>query len=399
MLSARAYSFRQQSRLAISLSFIGGQVNGVALIAMGTFVSHVTGTVTNIGRTLVIGDRAGLLFFGFLLGSYCLGALGSSLMMEIARRRSLHSKFIIPMATEGVLLLVLALGFEINGGLMAHGELHPSLLMGVASAAMGLQNATITRISGGVIRTTHLTGIFTDFAIESVQLVFWWRDRLRAGGWRRLRRVAQVARRNPALLRLTLLASIAGSFLLGGILATVIWLNRPDAAYIVPMLMLGWIIFVDWRRPIADVRELDGRNDPELSLHGIDRQHLPRELGLYRFSCPRARTLHRPPDFQLWVDHLPQEWVVVVLAMSPLTRLDRNAMMDLDLAIRRLHDSGRDLVISGITPVQYKVLVAHGITRRLDIQNLCPDMEFGIARAIAVLEERSKSAAPAVRVG
>ncbi len=34
---------------------------------------------------------------------------------------------------------------------------------------MGLQNATITKISGAVIRTTHLTGVTTDLGIETVQ--------------------------------------------------------------------------------------------------------------------------------------------------------------------------------------------------------------------------------------
>ena len=35
----------------------------------------------------------------------------------------------------------------------------------LASAACGLQNALATRYSGAVVRTTHLTGIFTDLGI------------------------------------------------------------------------------------------------------------------------------------------------------------------------------------------------------------------------------------------
>jgi uncharacterized membrane protein YoaK (UPF0700 family) len=35
----------------------------------------------------------------------------------------------------------------------------------LASAACGLQNALATTFSGAVIRTTHVTGIFTDFGI------------------------------------------------------------------------------------------------------------------------------------------------------------------------------------------------------------------------------------------
>ncbi|WP_408735222.1 YoaK family protein [Acetobacter pasteurianus] len=36
----------------------------------------------------------------------------------------------------------------------------------VLSFVMGLQNATVTRISGSVVRTTHVTGMLTDLGIE-----------------------------------------------------------------------------------------------------------------------------------------------------------------------------------------------------------------------------------------
>jgi uncharacterized membrane protein YoaK (UPF0700 family) len=36
---------------------------------------------------------------------------------------------------------------------------------------MGLQNATVTKISGARIRTTHVTGMITDVGIELGKLV------------------------------------------------------------------------------------------------------------------------------------------------------------------------------------------------------------------------------------
>lgn len=35
----------------------------------------------------------------------------------------------------------------------------------MASFACGMQNALVTTYSGAVVRTTHLTGLFTDFGI------------------------------------------------------------------------------------------------------------------------------------------------------------------------------------------------------------------------------------------
>jgi len=56
MLSAEAYSFRQKSRLAISLSWIGGFTNIIALVACGTFASNHTGTATLVSRYVGEGE-------------------------------------------------------------------------------------------------------------------------------------------------------------------------------------------------------------------------------------------------------------------------------------------------------------------------------------------------------
>lgn len=39
--------------------------------------------------------------------------------------------------------------------------------------AMGIQNAMVTKISQATVRTTHLTGLFTDLGIELSQLFFY----------------------------------------------------------------------------------------------------------------------------------------------------------------------------------------------------------------------------------
>jgi uncharacterized membrane protein YoaK (UPF0700 family) len=39
--------------------------------------------------------------------------------------------------------------------------------------AMGLQNSLVTKISNATVRTTHLTGLFTDLGIELSQLFFY----------------------------------------------------------------------------------------------------------------------------------------------------------------------------------------------------------------------------------
>ena len=72
---------------------------------------------------------------------------------------------------------------------------------------MGLQNAVITKISGSVVRTTHLTGIITDLGIELGKLVYWNRSFDAVGG-------PVVADRD----RIRTLGGLILSFLVGGVI-------------------------------------------------------------------------------------------------------------------------------------------------------------------------------------
>src|SRR3954467_13375847 len=108
MLSARAYSFRQKSKLAISLSWIGGYTNVVLFLACGTFSSHMTGNSTRFGELLARGDWGLAGHFALLILCFWLGAVASAFMTESAQRRGIRSKYVLPMAVEGILLSVLA---------------------------------------------------------------------------------------------------------------------------------------------------------------------------------------------------------------------------------------------------------------------------------------------------
>src|SRR5436305_13033887 len=102
MLSARAYSFHQKSKLAISLSWIGGYANVVTLLTCGWVSSHMTGPTTYFGRAIVEGSAlAGntvrsALFFGFVILAFWFGAIVSALMTEAAERGGRASKYILP---------------------------------------------------------------------------------------------------------------------------------------------------------------------------------------------------------------------------------------------------------------------------------------------------------------
>jgi uncharacterized membrane protein YoaK (UPF0700 family) len=393
MLSASAYSFRQKSRLAISLSWVAGYVNVITFIVCAVVISHATGNVTHFGKALAdrwvrggASDAAReAVYFGGLVVSFFLGAVVSACMTEGARRGGFRSKYILPMALQAVLLSVLAitLDFYTRGGT----RFQFYFITGVASFSMGLQNATITRVSGAVVRTTHLTGVVTDMGLEGVQYLLWAWDKTRSRWPSRRGRVLRVSQRHPSVLRLLLLASIVGSFLVGVVAGTLAWAYLPDYALLAPVAFLLWIIVVDWRKPIADVRELDLLSDPDHPGYGELRSLLPPELGICRLTHHRRDAIHHAPDFQQWVDRLPRHWRVVILAVSPLTHFDKDEALDLLAAAQKLRAEHKDLVVCGVNRGQFKVMREAGAADALGLENFCPDLDLAIARAMNRLNE------------
>jgi uncharacterized membrane protein YoaK (UPF0700 family) len=383
MLSAEAYSFRQKSRLAVSLSWVAGYTNIVTLLAAGHVISHMTGNTTVFSSALGAGqwNKAGV--YGSILASFLGGSALAGLMTEGARRRGWTAKFVLPIAVETILLSILGVWLARCYPGSRYSE--PGLIFACLGAfTMGLQNATVTHISGAEVRTTHVTGVITDLGLEGVQFLLWWRDKLRfQKNPTRVGRTFRLTSRHPTFLRLLLLASILGSFGFGAIAGTVLIKNIPRLAMLAPVLFLLWIIFVDWKHPIADVRELDLLADSELKTQGILKEMLPAELGIYRISQHRADA--RPPHFRAWAERIPRHWRVVILAISPITPLTDNAVLDLLAAAGLLREQGRTLILANLTARQFKVLRRQDGIHLLGTENIAPDLEFAIARGMALL--------------
>src|SRR5262249_5794395 len=153
---------------------------------------------------------------------------------------------------------------------------------------------------GSVVRTTHVTGVVTDLGLEGVQYLMWLRDKTRVRKTGRAGRVLRLSRRHPSILRIGLLASIVGSFTFGVLVGTLAFEHLPNEAMLAPVGFLLWMIWVDYRKPIADVRELDLTRDPEMTTQFGDslKTLLPPELGVYRLTHHRKTVQHHAPDFQ-----------------------------------------------------------------------------------------------------
>lgn len=208
--SARSDS--QNRWLAGYLAFVGGFVNSSGFVLIGTFSSHVTGNVGRLADDAATGQYAAAVAALTLVVCFFAGAFAASVILEsrvlgAARARA----YAFALATEtGLLLLFTLLSYVTVSEHPRVKDAETALLC----AAMGLQNALVSRLSGAVVRTTHLTGVVTDLGIESARWFRFWRQSLSA-----VTRVPLVFGRNPAerpaFEKSLLLGTIAASFLAG----------------------------------------------------------------------------------------------------------------------------------------------------------------------------------------
>ena len=137
------------------LAFIAGSVNSVGLLGFKhQAVSHLTGTSTFLSLEIAslnvseIGHLL-LLALSFLMGAAFSGFVIGNTALKLGRRYS-FSLFV-----ESLFLFIAFL-------LLNNHSLYGYYF---ASAACGLQNALTSSYSGAVIRTTHVSGLFTDIGI------------------------------------------------------------------------------------------------------------------------------------------------------------------------------------------------------------------------------------------
>ncbi|MUV15101.1 YoaK family protein [Noviluteimonas gilva] len=191
-----------------ALACVAGMVNAVGFLGFEhQAITHLTGTTTLLGASIAAMDlRASLDLAGVAL-AFVLGAALSGMIIQDAMLR-LGRRYGVALALESVLLFASAVMFrrhETTGAILA-------------AMACGLQNAMATTYSGAVVRTTHLSGMFTDVGI---------------GLGHALRGMPLQKR------RLMLCGLIIASFLLGGLLGAVLFARMSTDALLVPATLTG----------------------------------------------------------------------------------------------------------------------------------------------------------------
>lgn len=193
---------------AVALACVAGMVNVVGFLGFEhQAITHLTGTTSLLAATLVKGDARAIAHLWGMLIAFCLGAMLSGLIIQDQTAQP-GRRYGVVLILEALLLIAAVPFFErhqISGALLA-------------ACACGLQNAMVTTYSGAVVRTTHLSGMFTDLGIG----------------------LGHFIRGKPLpMRRLTLSGLIISGFLAGGVLGAFAFRSLEYRALWVPAALTG----------------------------------------------------------------------------------------------------------------------------------------------------------------
>jgi len=138
-----------------ALAGVAGIVNVVGFLGFQhQAITHLTGNTSLLGAALVSGDMRASLHLSGAIAAFVAGAMLSGLVIQDSTLR-LGRRYGVVLTIESLLLLIAVPLFQRGQWL---GPL-------CAATACGLQNAMATTYSGAVVRTSHVSGMFTDLGI------------------------------------------------------------------------------------------------------------------------------------------------------------------------------------------------------------------------------------------
>lgn len=223
-------SDRQNRVLAGYLAFVGGFVNSAGFVLIGSFTSHVTGNVGRLANDLAYRQYDAAFAVLPMIVAFFSGAFLASMAIESNFFGRTANAYGVALLGEGALLVLFTAVSHLT--IVPHPRVQDAEAA-ILCAAMGMQNSLVTRLSGAVVRTTHLTGVFTDLGIEAARWFRWWR-----GAMSEKMRMKLSFGRNPpekpALLKVHLLATIAAAFIIGAMAGALLVVRLQHATMFLP---------------------------------------------------------------------------------------------------------------------------------------------------------------------
>lgn len=218
-------TLKENLMLASSTAFTAGMTNVAGLLAFLSFTANITGHFANLAKHIVEQNYREIAVFFIWVMLFFLGAFISSFIVRSYKHISYYKAHSIPIVLEGIVILFVAV---YGHHFYEETKIEREIVIGCIIFAMGLQNSLVSTVSGGLIKSSHLTGLFTDLGGDVAE-------------WYHPKESNTDALRNRILVRLTIL-----SFYLIGAVAGGVLFDLFDFAvfYAVPVILLT-ILYYD----------------------------------------------------------------------------------------------------------------------------------------------------------
>jgi uncharacterized membrane protein YoaK (UPF0700 family) len=225
VLFAKQRTYKSNFLLASFTALTAGMTNVAGAMACYLFTANVTGHVANFAQHL-LRDKWFEMFTAFAaLFMFFMGAFVASFLTRSFEHKGAYKAFALPFLIEIVILVCIGFYGITNSN---QAEYYTELLAAGLLFSMGLQNGAVTIISGGSVKTTHLTGLFTDLGSEAAE-------------WLHPQSSKTHSLKSKLRMRLTILAN----YVVGGLAGGFVFIQFGFTAFFCIALLLACIVGYD----------------------------------------------------------------------------------------------------------------------------------------------------------
>ncbi|WP_183580741.1 YoaK family protein [Mucilaginibacter sp. X5P1] len=156
-------TLKENLMLASSTAFVSGMTNVSGVVAFLAFTANVTGHFSNLAENIIEQNFQQVIVFSLWLFLFLAGSFTSNFLVRWQSHKSNYRANALPIIIEIIILLFVAFyGQHYYDETLREKQ----VITGAIILSMGLQNGLVSNISGGLIKTSHLTGLFTDLGAD-----------------------------------------------------------------------------------------------------------------------------------------------------------------------------------------------------------------------------------------
>lgn len=250
----------QKAWLAIGLTWVAGFVDVVGYTVLKQILNaNMSGNTVLIPYHLFQHGPVNAAARGWAVLMFVIGLIACACIHEACIRHGILSSAAVTLGLEALLLVVFVADGNryatVAGGLPQLPTHAFYLLVALACVAMGLQNATLTRVGALSVRTTHVTGTLAKFAESWSRFMFWFYDKTRGAQSGRFREALRLSFQHEDFRDAALTAALWMGFLVGALFG--VWLLhwwRLNSLF-VPIAILLVFIIADLRKPVTSAQQ------------------------------------------------------------------------------------------------------------------------------------------------